>query len=55
MDLTEPYLASIGDASNKTRFEMIKELVLKGNNKFNLKEYSEENLQDRDKPYGIAF
>jgi hypothetical protein len=48
-------LASIGDASNKTRFEMIKELVLKGNNKFNLKEYSEENLQDRDKPYGIAF
>ena len=48
-------LASIGDASNKTRFEMIKELVLKGNNKFNLKEYSEEDLQDRDKPYGIAF
>ena len=48
-------LASIGDASNKTRFEMIKELVLKGNNKFNLKEYSEENLQERDKPYGIAF
>lgn len=48
-------LASIGDASNKTRFEMIKEIVLKGNNKFNLKEYSEENLQDRDKPYGIAF
>jgi hypothetical protein len=29
---------------------MIKELFLKGNNKFNLKEYSEENLQDRDKP-----
>jgi hypothetical protein len=29
MDLTEAILASIGDASNKTRFEMIKELVLR--------------------------
>ena len=28
-------LAAIGDATNKTRFEMIKGLVLKGNNKFN--------------------
>ncbi|MBP7471325.1 MAG: DUF3857 domain-containing protein, partial [Flavobacterium sp.] len=28
-------LSRIGDATNKTRFEMIKSLVLKGNNKFN--------------------
>lgn len=48
-------LAAIGDATNKTRFEMVKGLVLKGNNKFNLKKYDEENIQDRDKPYGIAF
>ncbi|WP_304198761.1 DUF3857 domain-containing protein [Flavobacterium alvei] len=45
----------MGDATNKTRFEMIKSLVLKGNNKFNLKEYSEENLTDRDKPYQINY
>lgn len=48
-------LSRIGDASNKTRFEMIKEIVLKGNNKFNLKEYSEENQEERDKPYVINF
>jgi transglutaminase-like putative cysteine protease len=48
-------LSRIGDASNKTRFEMIKEMVLKGNNKFNLKEYSEENQEERDKPYVINF
>ncbi len=48
-------LSRIGDASNKTRFEMIKEIVLKGNNKFNLKEYSEENKEERDKPYVINF
>jgi transglutaminase-like putative cysteine protease len=48
-------LLRIGDASNKTRFEMIKSLVLKGNNKFNLKDYSEENIKDRDKPYQINY
>ncbi|MDT4797402.1 Transglutaminase-like superfamily protein [compost metagenome] len=48
-------LAQIGDASNKTRFEMIKSLVLKGNNKFHLKEYTEANVSDRDKPYQINF
>jgi transglutaminase-like putative cysteine protease len=48
-------LMRIGDASNKTRFEMIKSLVLKGNNKFNLKEYSEENIKDRDKSYQINY
>jgi len=48
-------LSQIGDASNKTRFEMIKSLVIKGNNKFHLKEYSEENIADRDKPYQVNF
>jgi hypothetical protein len=48
-------LLRIGDATNKTRFEMIKSLVLKGNNKFNLKDYAEENIKDRDKPYQISY
>ena len=48
-------LYRIGDATNKTRFEMIKSLVLKGNNKFNLKDYTEENIKDRDKPYQINY
>lgn len=45
----------MGDATNKTRFEMIKSLVLKGNNKFNLKDFTEENLSNRDKPYQINY
>lgn len=45
----------MGDATNKTRFEMIKSLVIKGNNKFNLKDFTEENLTDRDKPYQINY
>jgi hypothetical protein len=45
----------MGDATNKTRFEMIKSLVLKGNNKFNLKDYTEENLNDKDKSYKINY
>ncbi|HLN94958.1 MAG TPA: DUF3857 domain-containing protein [Flavobacterium sp.] len=48
-------LAQIGDASKKTRFDMIKGLVLKGNNKFQLKEFKEENLTDREKPYIIDY
>jgi transglutaminase-like putative cysteine protease len=48
-------LSQIGDASNKTRFEMIKSLVLKGNNKFNLNDYCEENLKERDKPYEVLY
>lgn len=48
-------LSRIGDATNKTRFEMIKGLVLKGNNKFILKDYTEENIKDRDKPYEINY
>jgi transglutaminase-like putative cysteine protease len=48
-------LSRIGDSTNKIKFEMIKSLVLKGNNKFNLKEYTEENIKDRDKPYQIDY
>ncbi|HEU0137937.1 MAG TPA: DUF3857 domain-containing protein [Flavobacterium sp.] len=48
-------LSQIGDASKKTRFEMIKSLVVKGNNKFNLIDYSEANIADRDKPYVVNF
>lgn len=48
-------LSQIGDASGKTRFEMIKSLVVKGNNKFNLASYTEENIADRDKPYAVTF
>lgn len=48
-------LSRMGDATNKTRFEMIKSLVLKGNNKFNLKDFTEENIKDRDKPYQINY
>ena len=48
-------LSQIGDASNKTKFEMIKSLVLKGNNKFNLNDYCEENVKERDKPYEVLY
>lgn len=48
-------LMQIGDASGKTRFEMIKSLVLKGNNKFNLNSYTEENIGDRDLPYNVNY
>ncbi len=48
-------LAQIGDAANKTRFEMVKNLVVKGNNKFNLKDYTEENIAERDKSYIVKY
>ena len=48
-------LGQLGDAANKTRFEMIKSLVLKGNNKFTLNDYCEGNLKDRDKPYEVGY
>ncbi|MFN7045527.1 MAG: DUF3857 domain-containing protein [Flavobacterium sp.] len=48
-------LMQIGDASGKTRFEMIKSLVLKGNNKFNLNSYTEENIGNRDLPYNVNY
>ena len=48
-------LMQIGDASNKARLEMIKSLVLKGNNKFNLKDFKEENLNNKELPYIIDY
>lgn len=48
-------LAQVGDASNKARFEMMKAIVIKGSNKFNLKDYTEENAKEREKPYVINF
>jgi len=48
-------LMQIGDASNKARQEMIKSLVLKGNNKFNLKDFKEENITNKDLPYSISY
>ncbi|MFL9832344.1 DUF3857 domain-containing protein [Flavobacterium sp. ST-87] len=48
-------LMKIGETYNKTRFESIKNLVLKGSNKFNLIEYNEENRNDKDKPYIINY
>lgn len=48
-------LMKIGETYNKTRFESIKTLVLKGSNKFNLIEYNEENRNDKDKPYIINY
>ena len=48
-------LGQLGDATNKTRFEMIKSLVLKGNNKFTLNDYCEANAKDRDKPYEVGY
>jgi transglutaminase-like putative cysteine protease len=48
-------LRNIGDVSGKARLEAIKGLVLKGNNKFMLKEYKEHNFSNRDLPYQIDF
>jgi transglutaminase-like putative cysteine protease len=48
-------LSQLGDATNKKRFENIKSIVLKANNKFKLLDYSEENIKDRDKPYIINY
>lgn len=48
-------LMKIGDAHDKARFEAVKQLVLKGNNKFNLIEYKEENINEKDKAYTINY
>ncbi|OYQ37199.1 hypothetical protein CHU92_08655 [Flavobacterium cyanobacteriorum] len=48
-------LSQMGDATGKSRFERIKSIVLKGNNKFSLKDYTEKNIADRDRPYVIDF
>lgn len=49
------YLRQIGDASQKNRFEKIKSLVIKGNNKFNLKNFSEKNIEEKDLKYIVDY
>jgi hypothetical protein len=49
------YLNQIGDAIDKARFEMIKSLVLKGNNKFLLQNFEEKNIKNRDVPYEVNY
>ena len=46
-------LSEIGDASGKSRFEIVKTILLKGNNKFQLTSFNEQNNKDRDKPFLI--
>ncbi|MFT3794101.1 DUF3857 domain-containing protein [Flavobacterium sp.] len=46
-------LSAMGDITGKARQDFMKELLLKGNNKFKLVSYSEENAADRDLPYII--
>lgn len=48
-------LSQLGDSANKKRFEMIKSIVIKGNNKFKLLNFTEENIKDRDLPYQIDY
>lgn len=48
-------LSQLGDSANKKRFEMIKSIVIKGNNKFKLLNFAEENIKDRDLPYKINY
>lgn len=48
-------LSELGDATNKKRFEMIKSIVIKGNNKFKLVNFTEENEKNRDLPYIINY
>ncbi|MBK7243782.1 MAG: hypothetical protein IPH98_07970 [Saprospiraceae bacterium] len=45
----------IGDALERDRFEVIKTLVEQGNNKFQLNNYSEENIENKDLPYIIHY
>ncbi|MBK8626273.1 MAG: DUF3857 domain-containing protein [Saprospiraceae bacterium] len=49
------FLNNIGDAAKNNRLEIIKSLVIKGNNKFQLKEYKEKNVEDRDLPYIVDY
>lgn len=45
----------IADTKDKARYDYIKSVTIKGNNKFKLIDYTEENLKDKDKPYIINF
>lgn len=49
------FLNSIGDAANYNRLELVKSLVIKGNNKFQLTNYNEKNITDRDMPYIVEY
>jgi hypothetical protein len=44
-------LRDLNDAAGKARQDFMNGLLVKGNNKFRLKNYSEENLTERDLPY----
>lgn len=46
-------LDQLNYASGNDRQDFMTKLMLKGNNKYRLINYSEENLEDRDKPYII--
>jgi hypothetical protein len=48
-------IAYLGDNTGKRRFDIIKNLVLKGNNKFKLIDFSEENATNRDLSYNINY
>jgi transglutaminase-like putative cysteine protease len=48
-------VSQLGDAANKKRFELIKSIVIKGNNKFKLIDFKEENTANRDQPYHINY
>lgn len=45
----------LGDATGKRRFEIIKNLIQKGNNKFKLIDFTEENITNRDASYIINY
>lgn len=49
------FLNKVGDAAKNNRLEIIKSLVIKGNNKFQLKEYVEKNVENRDLPYIVDY
>lgn len=48
-------LMRIGDETGLNRFESIKDLVIKGNNKYKLKSFTEDNIENIDLPYAINY
>ncbi len=48
-------LSLLGDSTNKKRFELIKSTIIKGNNKFKLIDFKEENTKNRELPYQIQY
>ncbi|MBS4041678.1 MAG: transglutaminase family protein [Flavobacteriales bacterium] len=45
----------IGDSQNKNRFEVIKKLIQKGNNKFLLLQFTENNIDNKDIAYQLQY